>query len=188
MAQGDPKPGEKYLHFKNRLYQVVAVAYHSETMEKYVVYQALYGDFKTYIRPYDMFVSEVDHEKYPEVTQEYRFRYLGDAADDAAADSSLLQADPAEENTVSGSVDNAQPEDDSEGQINPWLDKILDAQDFDEKYRIVCDMHRDITDRLIDDIAVVMDIAIPDGDLRSRYEQLKYCIRTRQKYEMRRLR
>ncbi|MCD7982464.1 MAG: DUF1653 domain-containing protein [Clostridiales bacterium] len=214
MAQGNPMPGEKYLHFKNRLYQVISVAYHSETMERYVVYQALYGDFKTYIRPYDMFVSEVDHEKYPEVSQKYRFRYLGDPADEASGNSPLRQdisaessdaekpdaadrtqqtyerrpAAPAEGDAVPRKAGNAPTEDEPEGQINPWLDKILDARDFDEKYRIVCDMHRDITDQLIDDIAVVMDIAIPDGDLKSRYEQLKYCLRTRQKYEMRRLR
>ena len=62
-----------YRHFKGDLYLVEDVAIHSETMEKFVVYRALYGDNGLYIRPYDMFMSEVDREKYPDVSQEYRF-------------------------------------------------------------------------------------------------------------------
>ncbi|NFU51759.1 DUF1653 domain-containing protein [Clostridium botulinum] len=65
-----------YRHFKGREYEVIDIAIHSETREKFVVYKALYGDFKTFIRPYDMFMSKVDKEKYPDKKQKYRFEYI----------------------------------------------------------------------------------------------------------------
>ena len=67
------KPG-KYRHFKGNEYQIIAVAEHSEDLSKMVVYKALYGEGKCYVRPLDMFMSPVDKEKYPEVEQEYRFQ------------------------------------------------------------------------------------------------------------------
>lgn len=69
-------PGKKYMHFKGKEYLVTDIAIHSETRELYVVYKALYGDFKTFIRPYEMFASPVDREKYPDVKQEYRFEEI----------------------------------------------------------------------------------------------------------------
>lgn len=57
-------------------YKVLCVAMHTETQEKMVVYQALYGDYKYFVRPYEMFVSKVDHNKYPDVKQEYRFELV----------------------------------------------------------------------------------------------------------------
>ncbi len=62
-----------YRHFKGDLYLVEDIAIHSETKEKMVIYRALYEDSKLYARPYNMFISKVDKNKYPNVIQEYRF-------------------------------------------------------------------------------------------------------------------
>ena len=62
-----------YRHFKGNLYIVEDIACHTETGEKMVLYRALYGNHKLWCRPYSMFISEVDHNKYPSVEQKYRF-------------------------------------------------------------------------------------------------------------------
>ena len=62
-----------YRHFKGCMYYVEDLAIDSETGGQVVVYRALYGDHQLFVRPLDMFLSEVDHRKYPEVKQVYRF-------------------------------------------------------------------------------------------------------------------
>ena len=75
------KIGKKYKHFKGKLYKVIDIVNDSESnndieYKKVVIYQALYGDNLKWARPYDMFNSEVDREKYPDVKQKYRFEEI----------------------------------------------------------------------------------------------------------------
>ncbi len=67
--------GRKYKHFKGTIYTVIAIAKNSETLEDMVVYK---HDDKIWVRPYDMFVSKVDKNKYPDVKQDYRFELIDD--------------------------------------------------------------------------------------------------------------
>ena len=79
------RPGDIVQHFKRELladpgetylYQIVSWARHSESDERYVVYRALYGTQETWVRPYAMFMGEVDRQKYPQVRQRWRFELV----------------------------------------------------------------------------------------------------------------
>ena len=189
MMDRTPKPGELYRHFKNKLYQIVTVATHSETGEKLVIYQALYDNFGVYARPLDMFVSEVDHEKYPDVKQKYRFERITPQTKqmDTQVKSEAVRQSAAkmpEAGSVQVQTSKTQVADADDDQApNPQLIKFLDADTLEEKYNILVSMSDTITDRLLDDMAVVMDVVLPEAPLMERYEDLKNIIRTRQHYE-----
>ncbi|MCR5668258.1 MAG: DUF1653 domain-containing protein [Lachnospiraceae bacterium] len=186
MPQGRPMQGEFYRHFKNKMYQIVGVATHSETREKLVIYQALYGNYGIYARPYDMFISEVDHEKYPEVEATYRFTYV---------DPSLLGNQTENTATAESGLDENLVREYPDEEVDPELKgaliqfmKFLDTDSMDEKYKILIDMRSDITDQLIDNMAASLDFVIDDGPLDKRYEELLTCVRTRQRFETNRFR
>lgn len=193
MPQGKPMPGEIYRHFKNKMYQIVTVAAHSETGEWYVVYQALYGDFRTYIRPYDMFISPVDHHKYPDVEQEYRFAMIEEPvvpaiiAQEKKTESVRMQDGMVEKTTETDENPNLEEGEELQG-VNPHFLAFLDADSYSKKYDIVTDMEEELDDHLINQMAASIDEIIEDGRLGDRIMQLEACLRTKARYELNRAR
>lgn len=173
-----PKEGEIYRHFKNKLYRIVAIAEHTENQEKLVIYQALYGDFAIYARPLDMFTGKVDHEKYPQVEQTYRFELVN--AEELVGAEDLGEMQNAAKDTVDAEETGS---DNEQTAVSKKLMEFLDADTMEEKYNILVSMRDEITDQMIDNMAVVVDVVIPEGELYNRYDELKNAIRTRQKYE-----
>ena len=183
--------GSLYCHFKNKLYQVKGIAYHSETKEPMVVYQALYGTYDTYVRPLDMFLSPVDHEKYPGVQQKYRFtrveiderEHRSYPEEDAGFLGPQWPVTGKPQESAASDVKEALEEAADVSGIHPLLMEFLDTDDFEKKYNILVSLREDITDQMIDTMAVTIDTVIPEGELSRRYDDLKQVIRTRQQYE-----
>lgn len=195
-----PKPHEIYKHFKGNLYQIVTIAQHSETGEQLVIYQAMYGDFKTYARPLAMFTSEVDKVKYPEVQQRFRFELQGADADRQTRESDTVNG---AQGASTGAVPAAQPASvathpvapaaqievaEEEPTLDPLVLEFLDADSYEQKLNILAGLHHRITDEMITTMAIACDIEVNDGETEERYEELKNCLLTMEKFECNRLR
>lgn len=180
--------GGFYRHFKDKLYQVKGTAIHSETKEKMVIYQGLYGSYEMYVRPYDMFLSEVDHIKYPDVVQKYRFELI-----DIKTGKSL-EADYEENNhkmeseKLEESEESEESEKSEESEEDSKLIRFLDAYDYKEKLDILTSMRGELNDGLIDIMAESIEVAVPEGDITDRYNSLRKCLMAHTKYEGLRLR
>lgn len=198
-----PKQGQLYRHFKNKLYQIVAVASHTETGEQMVIYQALYGTYKIYARPLEMFTSEVDHEKYPEVMQRYRFELV--ELDESGEIRSLEGEDESSSEhaatleavnpmvyvtTTSPQVEKRKEPTpvSQEEQINPDLLAFLDAQGYKEKIEVLQIIKKRLTSELLHTMGLSLDFSVGDGDLEDQYQALMFYLETHARYEGNRLR
>ena len=186
-----PQPGTFYRHFKNKLYQVIAVATHSETGEKMVVYQALYGDYQVYVRPLEMFISPVDREKYPDVTQEYRFEQvfpgqmneLGKNGNASVAGSSKDFGYTAE-NTEYAQF---QPEEEPMG--HEWLERFLDADRPEDQLAVLKQMEGHVTQKELDCIFLSLDLQPETGKTKTeQVSDLRRHIQLLRRYDGGRLR
>lgn len=183
--------GGFYRHFKDKLYQVKGTAIHSETKEKMVIYQGLYGSYEMYVRPYDMFLSEVDHIKYPDVVQKYRFELIdiktGKSLEaDSEENNQNMESEKLEE--LEELEESEESEKSEESEQDSKLIRFLDAYDYKEKLDILTSMRGELNDGLIDIMAESIEVAVPEGDITDRYNSLRKCLMAHTKYEGLRLR
>ncbi len=189
-----PKPHEIYKHFKGDLYQIVTIADHTETGERLVVYQALYGDFRTYARPLAMFAEKIDRERYPSAVQEYRFELQGpDAgrrreAEEEEKKSAFLTEAEDETAVKRESASEVQETAEEEPALDPMILEFLDSDSYEQRLNILAGLHHRITDEMITTMAIACDVEIEDGDIEERYEALRACLLTLDRYECSRLR
>lgn len=202
-----PKPQEIYRHFKGNRYQVITLARNSEDGMQMVVYQQLYAPYEVYVRPLEMFMSRVDTEKYPNERQIYRFEKLelekldieqldfqeSDRKKPTTEDrqnARLFQADQAKA-PDRGKTAREEPQD-AEGEegfeLDAGLVEFLDANSYEKKLQILSSLHPRITDAMIDTMAVSLDTEVKAGDIETRYNEIKNCLLTMERFECNRLR
>lgn len=216
MERKRPVPYELFRHFKGNMYQIVSIAIHSETREEMVVYQALYGDYKVYVRPLDMFMSEVDHVKYPDVKQKYRFERIernsenAERLDNVEASSEKIGSNVIRpEKTVENNstdreeirkqfrsepykhsevMDKSIDTEAKELNLNPLVIEFMDADLAVDKNDILTKLRPIITNDMIDIMAMSLGVVVNEGDVYDRYNDLRTCLTTMEKFESTRLR
>lgn len=186
----EPRPQEIYRHFKGNIYQIITLARHSEDGTRMVVYQQLYAPYEVYVRPLEMFMSRIDARKYPGERQVYRFEKLDirgeEETEPAKPEAVAKDKTTAETKAETMAIQNT--EGGSEFTLDEGLVAFLDADSYEKKLQILSSLHPRITDAMIDTMAVSLDTEVKEGDIETRYNEIKNCLLTMERFECNRLR
>ena len=174
-----PRPGEFYRHFKDKLYQIVTIAEHTETGEAMVVYQALYGDFSVYVRPLSMFVSPVDREKYPDAVQKYRFERVEPTA--GAADPGEAEAAPVSQTVAGGAAGKKQV-------LSPLVVPFVEAESYEQKLELLVAMRGSVSQEELDVLTISLDLPKREGSLEQQLGALEQYLKMQLHFDGGRLR
>lgn len=209
MERKKPCAGEFYRHFKGNLYQIIGVAYQADNMEETVVYQALYGDYRWYVRSLEEFMSSVDAVKYPEHAGEWRFTKV--LPDEMVPESSKVSPEQkpeakhepemkSEKAAVNMSKDVEMREitsydfgeqaGDENDMVRPELLRFLDAESALEKLQVLRQIRKTSVDTdLLTNMEISLDLMPDDKEtMERRLELIELNLEKRVRYEGGRLR
>ncbi|MGL5259795.1 MAG: DUF1653 domain-containing protein [Lachnospiraceae bacterium] len=161
-----------YKHFKGNLYKVLMTALDSETLEEMVVYQALYGEYKIFVRSKKMFEEVLDKTTYPDATQKFRFELVESLINVAEIQTEQVQ----------------NREEKKEAELHPLVEQFLDASTYEERLNILVGLEHIMTQDIIQICSTVLDLELKEGTLEEQFLELKHCLKTLEKFECNRLR
>jgi hypothetical protein len=169
-----PKPGEIYYLTKDKPYQIITMGIHKETSERMVIYQALYGEYNTYVLPLSKFKLEVT----PISTEQNQ-----NSDTDTKPDAQQIR------NVVDEASNIVEKDDeDSQDKVNQILLEFLDVDSYSKKLDIITSNTNEIDDRLINDMAASLDCTVDEGPMEQRLQGLLYCLKQLSRFEDKRLR
>ncbi len=174
----EPKEFQVYKHFRGTYYQVLAIAKHTETNERLVVYRALYAPQKVYARPIEMFMSEVNHKLYPDVKKKYRFELI-------TRDEKILEI---KAKVTEQQITQTLYEDYDESVIDPDLEKFLDEKSYEKKLEMLLRLRNKADEEMLNTIAMSLDLELTKTATDEKYTEILDCLKTLEKYECNRLR
>ena len=197
-----PVAGQIYKHFKGNLYKVLAVAVHTESEEKLVVYQSVENPDRVFARPLEMFMSDIDRFRYPLIRAKYRFTLVsepeeennGEETKEEEAKEETLNEDTKEEDVKDEETeeqsddDSAVYKDNGELVIDPYVEGVLDEKEFSKKIEFFEMLRGKCTEDMLTTIAISLDIQLQEGSIEDKYSQILRTLKMHEKYETSRLR
>ena len=192
-----PVAGQIYKHFKGNLYKVLAVAVHTESEEKLVVYQSVDNPDRVFARPLEMFMSDIDRFRYPLIRAKYRFTLVSEPEEETKEEETKEETpnEDTKEEDVKDEETEEQSDDDSavykdngELVIDPYVERVLDEKEFSKKIEFFEMLRGKCTEDMLTTIAISLDIQLQEGSIEDKYSQILRTLKMHEKYETSRLR
>ena len=174
-----PRAGEIFYLTKDKPYQIITFGIHKETCESMVIYQALFGDYSTFVLPLSKFMEELYTISSKEHADAVKIQRLENASDEHPVNEQTNEKNNDTSFTAKMAVT------DSDDKVNEILLRFLDAGSYTEKLEIITTNIKAIDDRLINDMAASLDCIVEDGPVEQRLQELIYCLKQLSRFEVR---
>lgn len=188
-----PRPGDIFYMAKDKPYQIITIGIHKETSEDMVAYQALFGDFKTYVLPMSKFIIELQESADKKITEvkvqdkvEAKVETKAETKDSDDRAKNIVNDNGKDISNSSDIKENVQEK--NIDKVNDILLKFLDADTYARKLEVLVTHIKAIDDWLINNMAASLDCTIEEGPLDQRLQDLIYCLKQMSRFEDRRLR